>query len=239
MDQCWVKEGKDMVPKVSPLVETFLAATGSCIPPHVIRQCWPVPCNETPVQDLTGIKEHIVKRLEVMIHTPSNTTWDRFAFPKTDQKYWREEVLCHHPGKVLDVGTWILGFRVMLQNYNVRYSSMAHVLKIEGSMLIYDLQRDIAQWVPVRGGVSFLTMMKLRSANDLNNMSQSPYKGTEPIQPSPALVKGIPMGAESDSDTFKEDSGEELNKKECGNWSRCPSPPLRMGPTCVEVQAMA
>ena len=34
---CWVKEGMDMVPYVSPLVETFLAVTGLCMPPHIIR----------------------------------------------------------------------------------------------------------------------------------------------------------------------------------------------------------
>ena len=34
--RCWVMEGKDMVPKVSSLVETFMATTGTCMPPHVV-----------------------------------------------------------------------------------------------------------------------------------------------------------------------------------------------------------
>ena len=85
------------------------------------------------------------------MRTPSNIAWDRFAFPKTDKKHWREEVLCHLPRKVLDMGAWMPGFRVMLQNDDRHYSSVAHALKFEGSMLMYDPQRDIAQWVPVRG----------------------------------------------------------------------------------------
>ena len=48
-------------------------------------------------------------------------------------------------------------------------------------MLIYDLQRDISQWVPVQGVSASLTMVELRLANDLNNMNPSPYEGTEII----------------------------------------------------------
>ena len=53
-----------MVPKVSSLVETLMAVTGRCMPPHVVRQCWPMPHDETPIQDLKGIKEGIVQRLD-------------------------------------------------------------------------------------------------------------------------------------------------------------------------------
>ena len=61
------------------------------MPPHVVQQCWPTPCDETPVQDLKGIKEGIVQRLdEVVMQSLSNTVWDRFAFPEMDQKYWWE-----------------------------------------------------------------------------------------------------------------------------------------------------
>ena len=34
--QCWITEGENMVPKVSSLVETFVAAMGICVPPHVV-----------------------------------------------------------------------------------------------------------------------------------------------------------------------------------------------------------
>ena len=133
------------------------------------------------------------------------------------------------------------GFQLMIQNEDGHYGSTAHMLKFKGSMFIYDPQRDIAQWVPVRGVSASLTMVELRSANDLNNMIPSPYEGTESIRPpSPTPIKGIPAGAESDTDSSKEDdSGEEWDKKECGNWSRCPSPPLRVGPTWAEVHAAA
>ena len=107
-------------------------------------------------------------------------------------------------------------------------------------MFIYDPQRDIAQWVPVQGVSTSLTMVELRSTNDLNNMIPSPYEGTEPIQPpSPTPVKGIPVGGgESDTYSFEEeDSGEEWDKKECDDWSCCPSLPLRVGPTWAEVHA--
>ena len=88
------------------------------------------------------------------------------------------------------------------------------------------------------GVYASLTMVELRTTNDLNNMIPSPYEGTEPVQPpSPALVKGIPAGAKSDTDSSEEDSGEEWDKKECGDWSRCPSLPLRVGPTWAEVHA--
>ena len=128
----------------------------------------------------------------------------------------------------------------MLQNDDGHYSSAAHTLKFEGSMFMYNPQRGIAQWVLVRGVLASLTMVGLRSANDLNNMIPSPYEETEPVPPpSPALVKGIPAGVESDTDSFDEDSGEEWDKKECGNWSHCPSPPLRVGPTWAEVHAVA
>ena len=125
----------------------------------------------------------------------------------------------------------MLGFRVMLQNDDGHYSSVAHALKFEGSMLIYDPQRDITQWVLVRGVMASLTMMELRLANDLSNMFPSLHEGTEPVQP-PSLsswLKGIPVGVEFDSETFEEDSGEEWDKKEHGDWSCCPSLLLRMG----------
>ena len=112
----WTIEGKTMVPEISSLVETFMAVTGTHMPLHAVQQCWPIPYDQTPVQDLKGIKEDIVHRLDkVAMQSPSTIAWDRFAFPKMDQKYWREEVLCHYPGKALDVGALMLGFHLMLQ----------------------------------------------------------------------------------------------------------------------------
>ena len=54
--QYWTVEGETMVLEVSNLVKTFMNATGMRIPPHVIRQCWPMLCEEeTPQQELGGI----------------------------------------------------------------------------------------------------------------------------------------------------------------------------------------
>ena len=40
--QYWTAVGETMVPEVSNLVKTFMTATGTQIPPHVIRLCWPL-----------------------------------------------------------------------------------------------------------------------------------------------------------------------------------------------------
>ena len=138
---------------------------------------------------------------------------------------------------VLDVSAHMPGFRLMLENEEGQYGNTAHTLKFEGSMFIYDPQRDISQWVPVRGVSASLTMAELRSANDLNNMNPYPYDGMGLVQlHSPTLVQGIPAGEESDSDSF-DDSGEEWDKSECGDWLHCPSPPQREGPNWVEATA--
>ena len=104
---------------------------------------------------------------------PSTMAWDRFTFPQTEEKHWKEEVLSHYPGKVLNVGAHMPGFKLMMQNKKGHYGNAAHTLKFEGQMFIYDPQKDISQWVPVRGVSTSLTMAELRSANDLNNMN--PY----------------------------------------------------------------
>ena len=40
-------------------------------------------------------------------------------------------------------------FKLMLQDDKGEYPYSGHALIFEGSMLVYDPQRDIAQWVPV------------------------------------------------------------------------------------------
>ena len=83
-------------------------------------------------------------------------------------------------------------------------------------------------------------MMELCTANDLNNMVPSPYEGTETVtQPSPQCIKGILVGAESETDSIGEDSGNEWDREECGTWSCCPSLPMKVGPTWAEVHAAA
>ena len=232
MGRCWITVSGTKVPKVSKLVESFLNAIGTQVSPHIIRQCWPLPCDNTPVQNLEGKREIIVHRLdEVAMRCLSNIAWDKYVFPQTDQEFWREEVLCYHLGKMLDVRAHMPGLYLMLQDDEGQYANSAYALKFEGLMLIYDPQCDIAQWVPVQGVSASLTMMELCTANDLNNMVSSPYDGFEPVRPPyPEVIKGIPAGAESDMDSVGvEDSGDEWDRKELGIWSHCPSPPTKVG----------
>ena len=94
------------------------------------------------------------------------------------------------------------------------------------------------QWVPVWGVSASLTMMELCTANDLNNMVPSPYSEVEPVRvPSPEIVKGIPVGAESDTSSSVMDSGDKWDKMEVGVWLHCPTLMAKIGPTWVEVHS--
>ena len=116
---------------------------------------------ENPQQDLWGVCQTIVKRLdEVVTCHPSITVWNHFAFPQTEEKHWKEEVLSHYLGKVVDDGAHMLGIKLMMQNEEGQYGNAACTLKYEGYMLIYDLQKDVSQWVPVRGISTSLTSLE-------------------------------------------------------------------------------
>ena len=128
------------------------------------------------------------------------------------------------------------GFRLMLQDDKGQYPHSGCALIFEGSMLVYDPQHDIAQWVPIWGTSATLTMMELCTANDLNNMVPSPYSEVELVRPlSPEIIKGIPAGAKSDTNSSVIDSGDEWDKMEVGVFSCCPTPMAKIGPTWVEV----
>ena len=102
------------------------------------------------MQNLEGIRWDIVRKLdEVATRCPSPIAWDPFAFPLTDDTCWSEEALCYRPGKTLDIRAHMPGFKLMLQDDKEEYPYSGHALIFEGSMLVYDPQRDIAQWVPV------------------------------------------------------------------------------------------
>ena len=63
----------------------FLHATGTRVPPDIIRQCWPAWRTEMPMQNLDGIRRDIVYKLdEVATRCTSPIVWDPFAFPLTD-----------------------------------------------------------------------------------------------------------------------------------------------------------
>ena len=55
--------------------------------------------------------------------------------------------------------------------------------------------------------------------------------------PSPKIIKGILVGAESDTNSSIIDSGDKSDKTEVGVWSRCPTLMLKLGPTWAEVHA--
>ena len=119
----------------------------------------------------------------------------QIRIPQTDQEFWQEEALCYHPGKMLDVGACMMGFQLMLQDDKGQYVNSSHTLIFEGSMLVYDPQCDIAQWVHVQGVSASLTMMELHMVNDLSNMVPSPNSEFEPVRPpSPEIIKGVLVG---------------------------------------------
>ena len=126
----------------------------------------------------------------------------------------------------------------MLQDDKGQYPYSGHALIFEGSMLVYDPQWDIAQWVPILGMSTTLTMTELHAANDLNNMVPSPSSKLElAIPPSPEIVKGIPASAKSEMNSSVIDSGDEWDKMEVGVFSCCTTLMAKIGPTWAEVHA--
>ena len=76
------------------------------VSPNIIRQCWPARHDDVPVQNLDGVRQNIVHKLdESATRLTSNIVWDQFMFPQVDPDCWRQEMPCYHPGKILDVGT--------------------------------------------------------------------------------------------------------------------------------------
>ena len=81
----------------------------------------------------------------------------------------------------------------------------------------------------MRGVSLSLTSVELRSANSLNNIGPYPNsKGELTKAHSPQLVYGRPVGKETDTDSWNEPSdSEEWDEPEHGNWSCCPTPPVK------------
>ena len=137
----WIAYEGIRVPKILRVVEVFLHATGTHVPPEIIHQCWPAWRTETPMQNLDEIRRDIVHKLdEVATRCKSPIAWDPFAFPLMDDMCWREEALCYRPGKTLDVEARMPGFKLMLQDDKGEYPYLGHTLIFKGSMLVYDPQ---------------------------------------------------------------------------------------------------
>ena len=129
----WIAYEGRRVPKIARVVEVFLHATGTHVPPERIRQCWPTWCAEILMQSLEGIRQDIVRKLdEVATRCPSPIVWDPFAFPLTDDTCWREEALCYWPGKTLDVGARMPGFKIMLQDDKGEYPHTGQCSHLRG-----------------------------------------------------------------------------------------------------------
>ena len=77
-------------------------------------------------------------------------------------------------------------------------------------------------------------------ANDLNNMVPSPLSELPVAKPPPTkIVKCIPAGTESDTNSSVMDSRDEWDKTETVGPSRSSTPTTKIGPTWVEVHAAA
>ena len=235
----WIAHKGIRVPKISQVVEVFLHATRTRVPPDIIRQCWPAQRTEMPMQNLDGIRRDIVYKLdEVATPCTSPIAWDPFVFPLTDDTCWREKALCYRLGNTLDVRACMPSFKLMLQDNKGEYPYSGHALIFERSMLVYDPQRDIVQWVPVQGTSSTLTMPELRVANDLNNMVPLPLSELPVVKPPPTeIMKCVLVGAESDTNSSVMDSGDEWDKMDTVGPSRSSTPTTKIGPTWVEVHA--
>ena len=64
MGRRWVMEKGIRVPKVTRVVEIFLNATGTWVSPNIIWQCWPAQPEHMPVQNLEGVRQSIVCKLD-------------------------------------------------------------------------------------------------------------------------------------------------------------------------------
>ena len=83
-------------------------------------------------------------------------------------------------------------------------------------------------------------MPELRAANNLNNMVPSPLSELPAAKlPPTKIMKCIPAGAESDTNSSVMDSGDEWDKTDTVGPSRSSTPTTKIGPTWAEVHAAA
>ena len=237
----WIAFEGRRVPKIARVVEVFLHATGTRVPPEIIRQCWPARRAEIPMQNLDGIRRDIVRKLDEVARDAHHLSCGTLLpSPLLMIRAGERKLYVTRPGKTLDVGARMPSFKLMLQDDNGEYPYSGHALIFEGSMLVYDHQRDIERWVPVRGMSATLMMPELRAAHDLNNMVPSPLSELPAAQPpSIEVMKCIPAGAESDTNSSIVDSGDEWDKTETVGPSRSSTPTTKIGPTWADVHAAA
>ena len=83
-------------------------------------------------------------------------------------------------------------------------------------------------------------MSELCAANDLNNMVPSPSSELPTVKPpSIEILKCIPVGTESNTNSSEVDSGDEWDKTEGVKRLWCSTPTTKIGPTWAEVHTAA
>ena len=181
-----------MAPGVAGLVGTFLAVTGACVLPCIIRECWPVVPEEIPQQDLNRVCMSIVEHLDGMATCGlSLMAWDMFVFPKAEEEHWWEDCLSYYLGKLVKIGARMPGIWLVMQDAVGQYSSNACILLYEGQMLGYDPASNLTEWVPMQGMSSSLMSTELKSTNDLSNIFPCPHpKVAPPRMQSPRPIHG-------------------------------------------------
>ena len=102
----WITERGIRVPKITRVVEIFWMPLEWGCPEHDPAML-PARREDTLVQNLEGVRQGIVHKLdEVATRCTSSIAWDQFAFPQTDQEYWREEATSSSHGYKMPVAPW-------------------------------------------------------------------------------------------------------------------------------------
>ena len=137
-------------------------ATGRCVSPSILRECWPLKHDIVPRQLTNEVRAHITYCLDqVAMQSPSTIAWDIFMWPESNKSYWKEDCLPYSPGSMVDLSSRMLGIWLVLHNEAGKYQGVTRVLKYEGHMLVYDPQTNGVGWVAMRGIPSFLIEIEL------------------------------------------------------------------------------
>ena len=110
------------------------------------------------------------------MHAVSLTAWDMFAFPE-EPEHWQEDFLSYIRGEEINMGGRMLGLHLVTANAGGQYGDHACILLYEGWMLAYDLSSNLAEWVPMHGVPTTLTVVELKSACNLSNIIPCPHLG--------------------------------------------------------------
>ena len=116
---------------------------------------------------------------EVATWQPLLTAWDTLL-PGSRGRTLERDCLSYYPGKVVNFGAQMPGIWLVVQDAEGHYGNSVHVLLYKGHMLVYEPGNELSEWVPIRGVLSSLTSVELRSANDLTTYSPAPTLEVSP-----------------------------------------------------------